>query len=56
MNGTQDWQKQAYDKNAKEHRFKIGNTVMIHIPSLAAMEIGPTLSWVLTITPSNVET
>ena len=33
IKGAQKQQKQAYDKGAKEHKFKVGDRVMIHMPA-----------------------
>ena len=33
IKGAQDRQKKSYDKKAKEHKFKVGDRVMIHMPS-----------------------
>ncbi len=59
--GAQDRQRKAYDKTAKEHQFRVGDRVMIHMPSaitgkswkLAQPFHGPFR--VLSVTPTNVE-
>lgn len=52
IKGAQDRQKQAYDKGATNHRYKVGDHVMIHVPatvsgpSWTALIMGPTELWV----------
>ena len=33
IKGAQDRQKRAYDKKAKDHHYKVGDRIMIHMPS-----------------------
>ena len=61
IKGAQDRQKQEYDKRAKDHQFKAGDRVMVHMPAavtgkawkLARPYHGPYR--VLSVTPTNVE-
>ena len=59
--GAQEKQKQAYDRTAKDHHFRVGDRVMIHMPAatsgkswkLARPYHGPYR--VLSVTPTNLE-
>lgn len=59
--GAQDRQKQAYDKNANDHNFRVGDRVMIYMPAEATGKLrkfarpyhGPFR--VLSVTPTNIE-
>ena len=36
IKGAQDRQKRSYDKDAKDHQFRVGDRVMIHMPSVVS--------------------